>query len=103
MIMKIILVKFDDSDKEFVFEVPDNMHPVKTDIIWVDTAKGERVGIATTDIMEGEESELFKERIGKYFPPQKIKAYANESVQKYIKDCAIPQENEAVSDGEKIE
>lgn len=39
--MTIIFAKHDGCDKEFIFEVPAGMYPVRNDILWVDTSMGE--------------------------------------------------------------
>lgn len=41
--MTIIFAKHDGCDKEFIFEVPAGMYPVRNDVLWVDTAYGETV------------------------------------------------------------
>lgn len=84
--MTIIFAKHDGCNKEFLFEVPAGMHPVKNDVLWVDTAYGETVAVATSDTIFVHEAEQIVERLGAYLPLKKVKAYANRGIQTYIKN-----------------
>ena len=84
--MTIIFAKHDGCDKEFIFEVPAGMYPVRNDILWVDTAYGETVAIATSDTIFGHRVEQIVERFGAYLPLKKVKAYANKGIQAYIEN-----------------
>ena len=82
--MTIIFAKHDGCDKEFIFEVPAGMYPVENDVLWVDTAYGETVAVATSDTIFGHRVEQIVERFGAYLPLKKVKAYANQCLQTYI-------------------
>ena len=82
--MTIIFAKHDGCDKEFIFEVPAGMYPVENDILWVDTAYGETVAVATSDTIFGQKVEQIVKRLGAYLPLKKVKAYANQGLQTYI-------------------
>ena len=84
--MTIIFAKHDGCDKEFIFEVPAGMYPVKNDVLWVDTAYGETVAVATSDTIFGHKMEQVVERCGAYLPLKKVKAYANRELQTYIEN-----------------
>ena len=84
--MTIIFAKHDGCDKEFIFEVPAGMYPVRNDILWVDTARGETVAIATSDTMWGVKLEQLIEKVGGYLPLKRVKAYANKGLQAYIEN-----------------
>ena len=84
--MTIIFAKHDGCDKEFLFEVPAGMSPVKNDVLWVDTAYGETVAVATSDTIFVHEIDQLAERLGAYLPLKKVKAYANRSLQTYIEN-----------------
>lgn len=84
--MTIIFAKHDGCDKEFIFEVPAGMYPVANDILWVDTAYGETVAVATSDTIFGHRVEQIVERFGAYLPLKKVKAYANKGIQAYIEN-----------------
>lgn len=84
--MTIIFAKHDGCDKEFIFEVPAGMYPVRNDILWVDTSMGETVAVATSDTIWGQKVEQIVERFGAYLPLKKVKAYANKGLQAYIEN-----------------
>ena len=84
--MNIIFAKHDGCDKEFIFEVPSGMYPVRNDVLWVDTAYGETVAVATSDAIFGQKVEQIVERLGAYLPLKKVKAYANRGLQTYIEN-----------------
>ena len=84
--MTIIFAKHDGCNKEFIFEVPAGMYPVENDILWVDTAYGETVAVATSDTIFGHRVEQIVERFGAYLPLKKVKAYANKGIQAYIEN-----------------
>lgn len=84
--MNIIFAKHDGCDKEYLFEVPNGMHPVSGDVLWVDTSKGETVAIATCDMISGHGVEQIAEKFGAYFPLKKVKTYANHGLQTYIEN-----------------
>lgn len=84
--MKFIFAKHDGCNKEFVFEVPINMHPTRSDILWVETSKGETVAVATSDVILSDNAELLVKKLGAYLPLKKVKAYANKSMQIYIEN-----------------
>lgn len=84
--MNLIFAKHDRCAKEFLFEVPDGMHPVAHDILWVDTMKGETIAIATSDTISCDNIEQIAQRFGAYFPLKKVKTYANKGLQCYIEN-----------------
>lgn len=84
--MTIIFAKHDGCDKEFIFEVPAGMYPVKNDVLWVDTSYGETVAVATSDAIFVNEVAQLAERFGAYLPLKKVKAYANRGLQTYIEN-----------------
>lgn len=84
--MTIIFAKHDGCDKEFIFEVPADMYPVRNDVLWVDTSMGETVAVATSDTIWGQKVEQIVERLGAYLPLKKVKAYANRGLQTYIEN-----------------
>ena len=84
--MTIIFAKHDGCDREFIFEVPAGMYPVRNDILWVDTSMGETVAVATSDTIWGQKVEQIVERFGAYLPLKKVKAYANKGLQAYIEN-----------------
>ena len=86
--MTIIFAKHDGCNKEFIFEVPAGMYPVRNDILWVDTAYGETVAVATSDTIFGHRVEQIAERFGAYLPLKRVKAYANRGLQIYIENRA---------------
>ena len=82
--MNIIFAKPDALNKEYLFEVPEDMRPVKGDVLWVDTSKGETVATATSDMISGHGVEQITEKFGAYFPLKKVLAYANKGIETYI-------------------
>ena len=92
--MTIIFAKHDGCDKEFIFEVPAGMYPVRNDILWVDTSMGETVAVATSDTIWGQKVEQVVERFGAYLPLKKVKAYANKGLQAYIENRAYSEVGE---------
>lgn len=86
--MNIIFAKHDGCDKEYIFEVPEGMHPVKGDMLWVNTSKGETVANATSDMISGHGVEQIADKFGAYFPLKKVLAYANRGIETYIKNIA---------------
>ena len=84
--MNIIFAKHDCCEKEYLFEVPNGMHPTRGDILWVDTAKGETVAVATCDMISGCGIEQIAEKFGAYFPLKRVKTYANHELQTYIEN-----------------
>ncbi len=86
--MNIIFAKHDALNKEYLFEVPEGMHPVKGDVLWVDTSKGETVATATSDMISGHGVEQIAEKFGAYFPLKKVLAYANKGIETYINNRA---------------
>ena len=86
--MNIIFAKHDGCDKEFIFEVPAGMYPVRNDVLWVETAYGETVAVASSDTIFGHGIEEIITRFGAYLPLKKVKAYANRELQTYIENRA---------------
>lgn len=86
--MNIIFAKHDALNKEYLFEVPEGMHPVKGDVLWVNTSKGETVAIATSDMISGSGIDQIADKFGAYFPLKKVLAYANRGIETYIRNIA---------------
>ena len=86
MLMTIIFAKHDGCNKDFIFEVPADMYPVKNDVLWVDTAYGETVAVATSDAIFVNKVDELAEKFGAYLPLKKVKAYANRELQIYIEN-----------------
>lgn len=86
--MNIIFAKHDCCEKEYLFEVPNGMHPVKGDVLWVNTSKGETVATATSDMISGHGVEQIADKFGAYFPLKKVLAYANKGIETYINNRA---------------
>ena len=86
--MKIIFAEHDCCNRDFLFEVPDSMHPIKGDILWVDTQKGETIATATSDVVEVNNVEQLVEKFGAYLPLKKVITYANSGIKTYIANIA---------------
>lgn len=84
--MTIIFAKHDGCDKEFIFEVPSGMYPEINDVLWVDTARGETVAVATSDTIFLNNANQVIERLGAYLPLKKVKTYANKGIQTYVEN-----------------
>lgn len=84
--MNIIFAKHDSCDKEFMFEVPEGMNPVKGDVLWVDTCQGQTVAIATSSMIYGHNIEQLIDKFGAYLPLKKVLSFANKGVQAYIRN-----------------
>ena len=86
--MNIIFAKHDGCDKEYIFEVPNGMHPERSDILWVETSKGDTIAVATSDVISGYKMEQLVEKFGAYLPLKVVRTYANKELQNYIENRA---------------
>ena len=84
--MNIIFANHDGCDKEYIFEVPNGMHPERSDILWVETSKGDTVAVATSDVISGYKMEQVVEKFGAYLPLKVVRTYANKELQTYIEN-----------------
>lgn len=80
-----VFVKHENSTKEYLFAVPDDLYNIKKgDILLVDTIKGEEIAIATSTIIEGENLDEIALKFGAYLPLKKVKAVLNQRLKEYV-------------------
>lgn len=82
--MRIIFAKHNDSPKEYIFEVPENLQPEKGDVLYVRTVRGNTVAEATSNTIHLQDYEEVVEKFGAYLPLQKVRTYANREMIAYI-------------------
>ncbi|MGN0452126.1 MAG: hypothetical protein ACI4FN_08470 [Acutalibacteraceae bacterium] len=88
-----VFAKHENSTKEYLFAVPDDLYNIKKgDILLVDTIKGEEIAIATNTIIEGENLDEIALKFGAYLPLKKVKAVLNQRLKEY----AERQERESI-------
>lgn len=84
--MNIIFVKHDCCEKEFCFEVPENMAKEisKGDILLVNTMKGVDIATAITGVVSGDGVLDVATNKGAYLPLKSVISFANIQMINYI-------------------
>lgn len=80
--MNIIFGKHDGCNKDFIWEVPDNMtlHISKGDLLLVDTHRGADIATATTNVISGVGATDVAEMNGAYFPLKGVISFVNQKM-----------------------
>ena len=80
-----VFAKHENSTKEYLFAVPNDLYNItKGEILLVDTIKGEKIAIATSTIIEGENLDEIALKFGAYLPLKKVKAVLNQRIKEYV-------------------
>ena len=84
--MNIIFAKHDCCEKEFCWQVPDNMvqYIHKGDILLVDTCRGLDIATAITGVVSGDGTKDIAEKSGAYFPLRSVVSFVDSRLKNYL-------------------
>lgn len=84
--MNIIFARHDGCQKDFCWQVPDNLKDYisKGDILHVETMRGLDIATAATGVISGDGARDIAESKGAYFPLKSVVSFVNKDLEKYI-------------------
>lgn len=84
--MNIIFARHDGCQKDFCWQVPDNLKDYisKGDILLVNTMRGLDIATATTGVVSGDGAMDIASSSGAYFPLKSVVSFVNKDLKRYI-------------------